>query len=356
MGFKPVENGNNKVFKAQLALVVDFSKSAEACLQGLTSNYWEMYNTFSERYPNAKLEIALVGYARRGFGPKNNYVKVISDFGDDPSKIFEYLYNNLTGSSISENKVGNALKVAIHDLHWGYGKNTVKTIITIGNGPIKDNYSLAKKMCNKSKKLGIKINSLYILFKKNDKNFGYWMTLTKMSGGHLKTIVSNYLIGGSTRGSYENQLKIIQENPILNSSYIPYGIHGEKFYERSLLIDSLCKETGVNTFFERVLFKTSSIHQQTLLKWDLVTYFGVYGKEGVQKLGPGVWPKSLQHFTEDQFYTLLKSKYEERKMSYHIIEMMQQANIQLEQAKPAAPAYTYNICKTVINMLFEYGI
>ena len=66
--------------KAQLALVIDFSKSSEKTIEALTQNYWELYTEFRAENPFIEIEIALVGYARKAFNGKNNYVKIISDF------------------------------------------------------------------------------------------------------------------------------------------------------------------------------------------------------------------------------------------------------------------------------------
>lgn len=325
-------------------------------MQGLTSNYWEIYNTFRSRYPDAELEIAMVGYSRTAFSEENNYVRIISDFDDQPEFAFQFLYNSISGSSISQNNVGHALKESINNLKWDERANVKKSIITIGNGPIKDNYSLAKKMCKKASKQGIEVNALYILFKQNDKNFGFWMTLTKMSGGDLKTVVANYLTGESNTAQYQNQVKIINENAVLNSTYIPYGLNGEAKYESILNIDSLCKETGAKTLSEWVLYKTSSVFQRKMSSWDLTDLYDQKGVAAIEKLDMQLLPKALAGLTRKELIALVRSKSEERAMSLNIIKMLNQAISQINKNAPNVPAYKMNICQTILKMLLRNGI
>lgn len=339
-----------------MALIVDFSKSASIALQGLTSNYWEIYNTFRNRYPDAELEIAMIGYSRTAFESENNYVQIISDFGDNPQKAFEFLFQNLLGSSIAQNNVGHALKVSINDLKWDKDANVKKTIITIGNGPIKDNYSLAKKMCKKANKLGIEVNALYILFKQNDKNFGFWMTLTKMSGGDLKTVVANYLIGESNTAQYQNQVKIINQNAVLNSTCIPYGLNGEARYDSILNIDSICKETGTKTLSEWIIYKTTSVFQSEMSNWDLVDLYNQKGVAALEKLNMSLLPKAFASLNREELIALVRSKSEERVMSLQIINMLNQSIYQINKNAPSQPAYKMNICQTILKMLLRNGI
>jgi len=339
--------------KAQLALVVDFSKSGETAIQAITTNYWDLYNSFREEHPNVKLELALLGYSKQSFGSHNHYVKVISKFKDSPEKAFEFLVSNKDGSSVSENNVGHALNSALNALDWDSDESVKKQIITIGNGPIKDNYSLAQKVCAKAKKKHIVVNSLYVLYREKDKNHSYWLALTEMSGGRLKTIVPQYLIGGDTDyRTNQNDKKIINENEYLNSTYLGYGEMAETGLTRLNELDEKSSEIGYKTLSSRIQFKGSPYFQGINTDWDLVEKFHFENFTDFDKI---ILPRELKGLNNDQIEVALQMQWEERKTSLQIIHMLIQANKQINADFPEKPAYKRDIVETILNLFSEGG-
>ena len=342
--------------KAQLCLVIDFSKSAENTIKALVANYYDLYNDFIVDNPNVKLEVAVIGYSKQSFGSKNSYVKVISNFNDDPDKAFEFLIDNPLGSSVSENYVGQALEIALNDLQWNREPSCKKQIITIGNGPIRDSYALAEKVCAKAKNLQILVNSLYVLYKENDKNHTYWLALTKLSGGKLKTIVPQYLEGGGD--DYKTAIKdksIIAENEILMDTYVPYGEMAERIKERNSKIDSVCGLLGLRSLSSRVEFKSGPYYQGKNGSWDLVekcVINDVYGDE-LKQLGP---PKEMSPLNPIQLETALNAKWIERNASLKIVRALTKANHEKLNSYPEKPAYKRDISETILKLFAEGGI
>lgn len=340
--------------KAQLALVVDFSKSSETVIQSLVSNYWEIYTEFNAKHPDVELELAIVGYSKRAFGSKNKYVKVLSTFKNSPEKAFEYLVSNELGSSVAENNVGFALSQTLSELSWDKDEAVKKQIITIGNGPIKDSYSLAKRVCSKAKKQNIMVNSLYVLYKQNDKNHSYWMALTEMAGGELKTVVPKFLIGGATAyRTAENDMKIISENDALKSTYVYFGEKGKQMKEKVYLLDSLSGESGIKTLASRVEFKASNYYQGKNSDWDLIEYFSKHGKS-MDKIRAEA-PADLRKLGDKQLKSELEFRLMERKSSIQIINMLTKANEQINSGFPDPPAYKRDISETILTLLDKGG-
>ncbi len=342
--------------KAQLALVIDFSKSAENTINALIANYYDLYNDFKNEHPNVKLEVAIIGYSKQSFGTKNNYVKVISKFSDDPDKAFEFLIDNPLGSSVSQNYVGQALDITLHQLKWDKNPSSTKQIITIGNGPIRDSYSLAKKVCEKAKKEDIQMNSLYVLYKENDKNHTYWLALTDLSGGQLKTIVPKYLEGGDDDyRTTSNDKKIIAENEIIMSTYVPYGAEKDEIKERNNKIDSVCGLLGTRALSSRVQFKSGPYYQGRNSHWDLVekcVIKDVYGEELIQL---GV-PKEMNRLSPIEVETALNAKWIERNASLKIIRKLSIANYNKLASYPEKPAYKRDIAETILKLFTKDGI
>lgn len=340
--------------KAQLALVIDFSKSSEKTIEALTQNYWELYTEFRAENPFIEIEIALVGYARKAFNGKNNYVKIISDFKDRPEIAFEYLVHNVIGSSVAENNVGYALDMTLQGLSWNNNESVKKQIFTIGNGAINSSFSLAKKVCEKAKNRNIKVNFLYLLHKDKDKNFGYWKTLKKMSGGKLRTLVSKYLVGNGLPGAEDNIARIIKENAVLNNTYVYYGADGKQNYDLMNEIDSKSIALGDRVISNRTLYKSSPFFQGKNADWDLVDFVNSK-KNQYFKLKDLIVSDVYKNMSETQLKESIFILALERKKSLQIINKLYQGNLQINASRPIQPAFKKDFSETILSIFSEDG-
>lgn len=341
---------------AQLALIIDFSKSSETTVQALISNYWEFYNEFNLKNPEVKLELAILGYSKMSFGKKNKYVKILSDFKDPPEKAFQYLVDNEVGSSVADNNVGFALDLALKKLTWRKEEEVKKEIFLIGNGPITDSFSSAKKSCEKAKKENIVINSLYVLYKQTDKNHSYWMKLTEMAGGELKTVVPQYLVASNVASNVrDNNIKIASENEIINSTYMPYGENGKVKMNNIHYLDMMSEENGIRVLSSRVQFKTGPYFQSKNRNWDIVeccVLFDIFGDE-LRALG-GI-PVEMEGLNDIELETALSVKWIERNGSIQIVNMLTKSNEQISAGLPKPPAYKKDLSETILKIFNKGG-
>lgn len=343
------------VKKVQVALVLDFSKSSEVTIDALSTNYWELYNDFHSEQPNIQLELALVGYSKKSFGEKNNYVKIISDFKDSPDISFEFLTTTELGSSVSENYVGEALQVALSKLKWDKEKNVKKQILTIGNGPIKGSYSLAKSASKRARNKDIQLNCLYVLYKNKDKNHASWLELSKISGGELKNLVPIYLTGGASDYlTAANDKKIIEENLFIKESYVPFGDHGVYEMANLRLIEESCDELGDRTLASRIEYKCSPYYQGKQGSWDLVERCVLLDEIGEPLRAKGV-PAEMLELNDIELETALTVKWIERNGSGYIVKSLAKANQKVLGEFPKTPAYKNDLGKTILALIKKGG-
>ncbi len=342
---------SEEIKKVQVALVIDFSKSADITIKALSTNYWELYNDFHHKHPNVRLELALIGYSKQSFGKSNNYVKIISNFNDSPDIAFEFLATTDIGSSVSENYVGEALKVALSKLKWSEKKNVKKQIVTIGNGPIKGSYSLAKSATKKAKNKGIQLNCLYVLQKNRDKNHGYWLELSKISGGEIKNLVQIYLVGGSSDYiTSMNDRKIIEENLFILESYVPFGDNGIYEMANLRLIEEKCDELGDRTLASRIEFKCSPYYQGKQDDWDLVERCVLLDEIGEPLRAKGI-PAVMSELNDLELETALTVKWIERNGSAYIVKSLAKANRKALGKFPEPPVYKNDLGKTILALI-----
>lgn len=340
--------------KAQIALCVDFSKSTQEISTAVRDNLWELYNEFSEQHPNTKLEIAIIGYSSKMFGKKSGYVKVLSTFQDDPQDVFEYINKKKLNSSLPDNNIGIALNTCLKELSWDDNESVKKQIFAIGNGPIKDSYSMAKKVCSKAKKKNILIHILYVIHKTKDKSFGYWNHLSELSGGKIKTIVSRYLNGNVGGETQTNLGRIAGENDLMNSTYIPYGNAGNSKLEQMKAIDEQSKLFGKKVIGNRALYKSSPYYQRKQSKWDLVD-LSTTKAVNYSQLNKSLLPKYMQNMSPLEMKSIIKQKAAERQSYLDVIRMLNYNNQKIRSEAPKVPAYRLDLSSTILKVFSESG-
>lgn len=340
--------------KAQIVLCVDFSKSAQRISDAVKHNFWEFYTEFESKYPDTKLELAIVGFSSKVFGKKDNYVKILLDFKDDPADYFEYVNRKILTSSLSENKIGTALNVAVNDLNWDDNPSVKKQIYTIGNGPIRDAYVLAKKACKKAKKKNILINVLYVFHKKKDGAFGYWKHLTELSGGTIKTIVTRFLnekVGGKIHANFQ---EMTIENEFINSTYIPINSSGKFELEKVKMLDFYSKNLGFKVSGNRAIYRVSRYNQKKRFSWDLVDLYES-DKANFNKISKSDLPLYMKNMSDQEIQNVLKLKSKERKESFKTISELHRSNELIRANSAKKPAYKLDLSSTILKTFSESG-
>ena len=342
--------------KAQIAIIVDFSKSAQETVNAVKRCLWKLYPDFNEHYPNTKLEVALVGYSSTSFGKKNDYVRVLSQFEESPSDVFELLSQRTFKGSIAENMVGSALNAAVKNLNWSANENVPKHVFMVGNGPIKSNYGFAKKAAIKAVKKGIKVHALYVLYKNNDKNFSYWKQLVDLGDGKLKTIVSAY-ISERLQGEIKvNTDKMVLDNDYLNATYIPYGSGGIEALERMKSIDDYAKDLGNGCMSNRVWYKTSVYFQGKNSAWDLVD-LAAKGTTNYKEIDRSFLYKEIQNLSDTELDLFIKRKAEERQDHIDLVTILTYTNREIKKdTYRNTPAYQLDLSGTILKIFQEVGI
>lgn len=340
--------------KAQIALCVDFSKSTKEIANSVRDNLYELYVEYGEKKPTTKLEVAIIGYSSKAFGKKNGYVKILSDFGDDPQEYLELVTTKRLASSMADNYVGRAINLATNKLKWDQSKAVKKQIFALGNGPISDDYSEAKNACKKAKKKNILVHVLYIVHKARDNNYDYWKHLTQLSGGKIKVIVSQYLTEKLKGEIRTNIQRISDESAMMNSTYIPYGPQGKIKLNQLKTLDTLARHHGVKVNGIRALYKSSPYYQNKQSSWDLVDLFKK-GNLNFNTINKSTLPSYMQNMTVVELKSILKQKVDERQGYLDVIKLLDYSNRQIKMGQPEVPAYKLDLSSTILKLFSESG-
>lgn len=341
--------------KIQICLVVDFSNSAQETIEGVKNAIWKLYVDYAAKSPKTKLELAIVGYSSNSFGKENDYVKVLSEFDQRPSEIFDILCTKMYKGSVADNKVGTALLEAVNKLNWSGDENVSKHVFLIGNGPIKNSFSHAKKGCSKASSKGILVHGLYILYTEKDKNFSYWQQMVGLGKGQLKTIVSRYLQEEIHGELYENTKKIAEENVMLNATYMPYGTGGKEKLEEVLTTDKLAEARGFECLSNRTWYKSSKYFQNANSSWDLVDRYNAGGLD-LKNIPVTELPEELKGKSLKEQVSILMFYAEERQSRIDIISILNYTNQEIRKDRfRNTPAFKLDLSSQIIKIIQESG-
>lgn len=326
--------GENKAL-VQIALVVDFSHSAKVAGEGLLNHYWDVYNQFHAKYPNKKLELAFVAFSLEDFGKLNHYVQVLTSFDTNADEAFKIILEKRVGKSTHTNNVVAAIGAAVDKLNWQTSARERK-IVVVGNGPITSGKAFAKRVFRKASYMGLSFDYLYLLRKQDDKNYGYWSTLAKMSGGGIKTVIPQFLSGFHDRSKGDALQSIINEQELLMGSYVQNGDEEIEALKKIAWIDDFALNLSREAFASRIAFKTTPYFQHVNIKWDEV------GKAIAAKSSTG----QLKNTS-----SLLKEKISQRCESISVIQSFYKNWTEIIIQPNLVPAYKYGFSTTIINLL-----
>ena len=198
------------------------------------------------------------------------------DYQDDPSKILTDFNSDLDSVAINLHQIEigggteycwTTIDKALDGLTWSKRKDDLKLIIIAGNESFTQEEIDTKKVINKARKLNVAINTIYCNATE-DKIADEWRKAADQGKGSYFTISLK-----DSLNLKENFLdkKLSDFNDRFNETYIPFGVSGQKMYNRMLLQDKNSKMAGAPFFRERVIYKASDSFINPV--WDLIDAF-----------------------------------------------------------------------------------
>ncbi|HNW70562.1 MAG TPA: VWA domain-containing protein [Bacteroidales bacterium] len=293
--------------KIQIALLLDVSGSMDNLLSQAKGQIWRMVNELSKAQKNNQkpiIQIALGTFGNGAFG-ENGYFHLYTPLTSDIDSISENLYSLTTGGNLEY--CGFAINFALDSLAWSKNKNDLKLIFIAGNEPFNQGSIDYISTCKKAVKKNILVNTIYC----GDEKAGIkdlWEDGAKTARGKYMVINQDSLI---KYGETFWDKKIIEYNDKLNKTYIPYGLEGEKWFQRLLKQDENVLSFGNAFMRERVVYKASNNYQNIL--WDLVDAY-MNDSTILNKIKLNDLPDKMKSMTTEKKKQYLEQKNTEREL------------------------------------------
>lgn len=256
---------DGKKKKIKIALLLDTSNSMDGLINQAKSQLWKLVNELSKaKCDNEKpsLEIALYEYGNDGLGKQVGYIRQVSAFSDDLDLISEKLFS-LTTNGGSE-YCGQVIYTSLNDLEWKGEASDLRMIFIAGNEPFTQGTVSYQTACANAKEKDVVINTIFCGDFNEGVNTG-WQNGALLTSGEYMSIEHNRQTV-YVESPYDKDISNL--NIQLNSTYISYGLTGNKKKANQEAQDQNAGSYGLANEVERIKSKTSVFYSNKT--WDLV--------------------------------------------------------------------------------------
>lgn len=292
--------------KIQIAVALDSSSSMDGLIEQTRVAIWDIVNTFSETKidgKTARLELALIEYGNDSISRSDEYVRVLTSFGESLDVFSDKLFEVSTYGG--EEYPGVVIERALNELNWSSNKKDYKAIVIAGNedfnhGPVDPLKAIAV-----AKDRGVHVNTIFCGAEVFGKTYGWTEAAAKGAGTYLAINHNNVRRQITTR--YDDELLRLGER--LNNTYIGYGAKGGSGMQMQVKQDRAAHALGKGTVVDRMVSKSKSSYNNA--SWDLVDA----AKSGVivEELPLEDLPADFQGLPKKELKKAVKNKEKERR-------------------------------------------
>ena len=326
--------GTNEV-NIQLALLLDASGSMDGLLDQAKSQLWTIVNEINytyEGYGYPQIEIAVYEYGNNRLGSRSGYMRQVVPFTTDLDWVADGLYGIRADGN--QEYCGQVIERASQELRWSYRHDAVKMIYIAGNETFTQGRVDYRRAIRSARQKGITVHSIFC-GPYRDGIYKHWQDAAELGGGIYTTIDQNSGRNGR-RHHKDNYLSSL--NNQLNDTYIPYGVNGQRNFNRMQQQDRNANQYGQQNLAQRTITKASPNYQTD--KWDLVTAVS-HGKVRLADIPNNQLPPQMRNMSLSQKQAYLnKKKQEKDRVSQEVLKIGKERHASVErqtQATTSAP-------------------
>lgn len=251
--------------KVQLVILFDTSNSMDGLLNQAKSRIWAIVNEASTlTYQGAPitLEIAMYDYGNTSIPAAQNYVRKQLDFSTDLDLVSEKLFGLRTsgGDEYCPAVIVSSLK----ELNWSSSPQDLKLIYIAGNESFKQGPISTSVACELAAEKNVLISTIFCGERLQGINLG-WKSGADCAKGDYFNIDANVAVQ-QIETPFDDQ--IIEQNRLLNNTYIGYGSVAVESKSKQLSQDANAFGVSKSVETERYLVKSKSSYKND--KWDVV--------------------------------------------------------------------------------------
>lgn len=291
--------------KTEIVFCADFSGSTNGMVIELQKTIWATVNQFQAVKSNRQLSFGLVGYGRKSFDKDNYYSKVIHPLGTSVNDIGYSLVKLQVLTNGCQAYPQKALNDCVRSITWSDTDDVNKVIVLIGNGGV--SREQLKKELKRAKNLNISVQPIFYKANRSVSGIEDWKFFAKEAGTTL--IISEPFHLKIEFKKYYDSIFIKDAGDKYLSTFVPYGIKGNREFNKMKKMFSKLKETAVENFEEMLVFQSSKNIQGVYGSWDLIDFSK---SNDITNLNRKEIPLFLKSFSSEQLNKYLLIKQYER--------------------------------------------
>ena len=255
--------------KAEIAIVLDTSGSMQSLIQQVRDGLWKTINNLGELERNtekAALKIALYEYGSGSVDAEAKFIRQLVPLTEDHALIAEKLFSLKAQGSVE--LMGEVLRRSTNDLKWSSNDFDFKSIIIAGNETIYQGEVDPLQSAQFVKDNGIFLNTVFA--GAQNSIFDQWQSVASFGGGDSTNIDHN------NRVQYIEtpfDAQIVKLNKAVVETYMPYGVYGQREFDRLRRLDSQISQSGFGSYIEYGNYRSGGFGSVSLESWDLVTAY-----------------------------------------------------------------------------------
>jgi hypothetical protein len=291
--------------KTEVVFCADFSGSTNGMVKELQKTIWATVNQFQAVNSNRELSFGLVGYGRKSFDKENYYSKVIHSLGTPVNDIGYSLVKLQVVVNGCDAYPQKALNYCVRSITWSEAEDVKRVIVLIGNGGVAREE--LKKELKRAKKLNIFVQPIFYKANRSGGSIEDWKFFAKEAGTTL--IISEAFNFKIEFKKYYDSSFIMDAGEKYLSTFVPYGIKGNREFSKMKKMFSKLKETAVDNFEEMLVFQSSKNMQSVYGSWDLIDFSK---SNDIANLNRKEIPLFLKSFSSEELNKYLLIKRDER--------------------------------------------
>lgn len=319
--------------KIQIALVLDVSGSMDGLIDQAKSQLWHIVGgvMMSDDFGyDPIIEIGLYELGNQNLGYRSQYMRQVVPFTSDLDWLSEELFHLRTGGRYEY--YGQVIDLAVEQLDWSPRQRDLKLMYIAGNESFNQGRVSYRDAIRQANRRGIIVNTIYC--GTYSKGIGYgWRDAAEYGGGDYMNIDHNYHIHYEPT-HYDHTFGTL--NRRLNSTYIPYGAHGQRYFQRQREQDRNAEQYGPVHQSQRTLVKASSSYRND--DWDLIDAIEA-GRVRLADVPAQDLPPEMRQMSIRQKEAFVEGKRQERmKVQEEIRTLSRKKETDTRENRPSSPS------------------
>ena len=287
-----------------VVIALDVSGSMSGLIESAKQRLWDIVNELGRAQPQPELRLALLSFGRPSYGAETGFVRIDLPFTSDLDAVNETLF--AFGTDGGDEYVARAVSKSVNELAWSSDPDALQIIFVAGNEAATQDPQISVQMATQAAiDAGIIVNTIYC-GSDNDNIAAGWRDVAAMTNGLYASIDQHSAAVANISTPMDRELAELNQE--LNTTYLAYGVAGQRRRENQLEQDANAGAMSSTAMASRVVTKAGELYDSS--QWDLVD--AVEGGKRLDEFELEELPAAMQSMTDEERQTYVSDQAKKR--------------------------------------------